>query len=347
MPHLPETIVADAEALTACCAHLDACSVIGFDTEFVGEDTYIPDLCLIQVATPNQRYLIDPMVCGPVDEFWKRIIDPKRIVVVHAAREEIRLCHVGIGAPPANLFDIQLAAGFLGMGYPVGYAALIQQVLGKRLSKAETLTDWRKRPLTKEQIRYAFDDVRHLLPIWERFSTQLAKLARLSWLEEETTTLKHRAVVENPVVEKWRKLRGIGSLEPRRLAVAREVFAWREEAAARGNRPTRTVLRDDLIVEIARRDPKKEKDLHSLRGLGRIDFGSLFAAVERGRSLPEDEWPDPIERDNDPPQVASITAILGAVLGDLCIRWSLTPNLVANPQDLRRLVREAGWFRLR
>lgn len=339
MAELPESIITDAAALAECCSHLDQCPVIGFDTEFIGEETYIPDLCLIQVATPHRLMLIDPLQVGPLDEFWKRVADPRRNVVVHAGREEIRLCRFACGELPGSLFDIQIAAGLLGLGYPLGYAALIGEVLGLRVSKGETLTNWRARPLSPSQIRYAFDDVRYLLPLWQRLSDQLNGLDRMSWLAEEITTLKHRAVVEGPAVEKWRKLRGVGTLDRKRLAMVRELYAWREAKAARVNRPSRTVLRDDLIVEIARRNPREEADLTTLRGLGRADFVGILQAIEQARVLPADEYPEAFERDNDPPQVNLVATILNAALADLCLRKRITAGIVATTADVKWLVR--------
>ncbi len=339
MTELVESMVADPEALAACCADLSACPVIGLDTEFIGEETYIPDLCLVQVATPEQLILIDPLACGPLDDFWKLIADPARTVVVHAGREEIRLCHFASGAVPGNPFDVQIAAGLLGLGYPLSYGALIFEVLGLRLTKGETLTNWRARPLTTSQVRYAYDDVRFLLPLWQALTARLTKLDRLSWLAEETAALKHRAVVEGPAVEKWRKLRGVGALDRKRLAIVREVYAWREEKAAHRNRPSRTVLRDDLIIEIARRGPTDEADLRSLRGLDKADFTGILQAVRQAQELPADEWPDAAERDNDPPQVNLTSSLLTAILTDLCSRKHLTAGIVATSQDVKWLVR--------
>jgi ribonuclease D len=339
MSELTEHVVADPAGLAECCQHIDACSVIGLDTEFIGEQTYIPDLCLIQIATPERLILIDPLSSGPLDGFWSRVVDPQRTIVVHAGREEIRLCHFASGQLPGNLFDVQIAAGLIGRGYPLGYAALIQDMLGQRLAKGETLTNWRARPLSDQQVRYAFDDVRYLLPLWQSLAKRLKELDRLGWLAEETETLKHRAVVESPAIEKWRKLRGVGSLDRRRLAVVREVYAWREEKAARVNRPARTVLRDDLIVELARRNPQRETDVQALRGLGKSDAGGILQAINLARTLPPDEWPETAERDNDPPQVGLVAAILGAVLADVCARRRITTGIAATTQDIRWLVR--------
>src|SRR5439155_4930416 len=246
------------------------------------------------------------------------------------------------GRPPGNLFDLQIAAGLVGLGYPMGHGALVHQLLKIQLAKAETLTDWSRRPLTHQQVQYAYDDVRFLLPLWRQLTKRLDKLGRAEWAAEEFATFIRRALLENPAVERWRKLRGLGSLDRKKLAVVRELFAWREEVAERQNRPARTVLRDDLIVEIARRGPQRERDLQVLRGLPRHDHTAILEAVQRGRATPPEMLPALMERDNDPPQVGLVTSFLLAVLGDLCSRWALTPGLVTTNADVKLLVR-ARW----
>jgi ribonuclease D len=340
MSDLPEEIVATPEELSACCAHLSRCPHFGFDTEFVGEDSYHPRLCLVQAAAPDRLFLIDPLSTGPLDAFWRLVVDPGRVVVVHAGREEVRLCRLGIGMTPGNLFDLQIAAGLVGMTYPLGHGPLVGQVLDVHLSKGETRTEWRDRPLTPGQIRYAFDDVRYLLPTWEKLSGRLEKMGRAEWAREEFARLARTASPEEPMAEeKWRKLRGIGSLDRRRLAAVRALFQWREETAARTNRPARTIVRDDLIVEIVRRNPKQERDLETLRGLPRRDLTAIVEAVSHAHDLPLEECPTAMERDQDPPQVLLTAGVLVAVLGDVCTRLRLAPNLVASNQDVKRLVR--------
>src|SRR5438093_1364678 len=167
MSALPEEIVSTPEQLTACCAHLASHPHFGFDTEFVGEETYHPRLCLVQAAAPDRLFLIDPLSAGPLDAFWRLVVDPGRVTIVHAGREEVRLCRLWTGQTPGNLFDLQLAAGLVGLAYPLGHGALVSYVLRLQLTKGETLTEWRDRPLTRAQIRYAIDDVRYLLPVWQ------------------------------------------------------------------------------------------------------------------------------------------------------------------------------------
>jgi ribonuclease D len=340
MPELSEEIVSTAEDLSRCCDFLASQNVIGFDTEFVGEDTYQPRLCLVQVATPTRLFLIDPLSVGRLDAFWQLLVDPARIVVVHAGREEVRLCRFGCGSPPGRLFDLQLAAGLAGFAYPLGHGTLINQLVGARVNKAETLTEWRARPLTSEQIRYAFDDVRYLLRCREKLVARLSKLNRLEWAEEEFTRLSQIAGPEDSAqVERWRKIKSLGSLDRRKLAIVRRLYQWREERAAKANRPARTVVRDDLLVEIAKRNPTKLADLQVIRGLQTREMEAILEAVCEARQLPLDECPEKAEREQDPSNLLFTANILIAVLGDLCARQRLAANLVAGNSDVRALVR--------
>lgn len=336
---MQEEIITHPQELAAFCAELAKCPHFGFDTEFVGEDTYHPSLCLVQVATPACLYLIDPLTTGPLDDFWQLVVDPARVVVVHAGREEVRLCRLWTGRTPGNLFDLQLAAGLAGWTYPLGYGALVNQVLGVQMTKGETLTEWRHRPLTSGQLRYAFDDVRYLLPVWKHLASRLEKLDRAEWAREEFARLAQNAAPEEPATERWRKLRGLGSLDRRRLAIVRALYNWREETAARTNRPTRAIVRDDLIIEIARRNPSRERDLHVVRGLPRRDLDAILQTVAEARNLPIEHCPAVCGREQDPSQGALITSVLTAVLGDVCARRSLAPNLVASTNDVKLLVR--------
>jgi ribonuclease D len=343
LPKLPEQVLTLPEQLAAFCERLTACRCFGLDTEFVGEETYHPRLCLVQVATADGLYLIDPFSVGPLDAFWKLVVDPANLVVVHAGREEVRLCHLWSGQTPGNLFDLQIAAGLVGLPYPLGHGNLVNQVLGIQIAKGETLTEWRTRPLTSGQIRYAFDDVRFLLPVWRRLSGRLEALGRLEWARAEFARLTSNATPQEPGTvtnsERWRKLRGLGTLDRRRLAVVRELFAWREETAARNNRPARTIVRDDLLVEIARRSPTRERDLHVVRGLPRRDLPAIVQVVQRARERSLEECPPATEREQDPPQVTLLSNIGSAVLADYCARHRLAPNLVATGQEIKQLAR--------
>jgi ribonuclease D len=336
---LPEQIISHPHELASCCQYLASCPRFGLDTEFVGEDTFHPRLCLVQVATPERLILIDPVTAGPLDSFWRLVVDPTRQIIVHAGREDVRLCRLWSGQAPGNLFDLQIAAALVGYAYPLGHGPLVHQVLGIQLAKGETLTEWRDRPLTQQQLRYAFDDVRHLLAVFGVLDKRLCELERQDWAREEFTRLANHAPVEDASQEKWRKLRGLGTLDRRRLAIVREVCRWREQLAEHKNRPPRTIIRDDLIVEIARRSPTRERDLAVIRGLPRTELAGILSAVERAGALPLEHCPALFEREQDPPQAALLSNVLLALLGDVCVRASLAPNVVCSTQDIRTLVR--------
>ena len=340
MPNIQEQIITRPEDLAACCHYLASRSRFGLDTEFVGEESYHPHLCLVQVATEDRLILIDPLAAGPLEAFWQLVVDPSHQVVVHAGREEARLCRLWAGQVPGNLFDLQIAAGLVGLLYPLSHAALVSQLLGTQLAKGETLTEWRDRPLTASQIRYAFDDVRYLLPLCDQLTARLEELQRTEWAREEFSRLAETAEPEEALTsERWRKLRGLGALDRRRLAVVRALYAWREETAARTNRPARSICRDDLLIEIARRNPTRPRDLQVIRGLPRRDHEAILRVVEEARAIPPHEYPALAERDQDPPQVSWVVNILLAVLGNFCISRRLAPNLVASNYDVKVLVR--------
>jgi ribonuclease D len=334
-------MIVDKSDFLALVSDLGQCREFAFDTEFVGEDTYIPVLCLIQVATRDALYLVDPIAIQDVTPFWKLVADPANTVIVHGGREEVRLCRQWSGNPPGNLIDLQITAGMLGMGFPTGMASLVQTVLGHRLSKSETLTEWRARPLTLAQRNYAYDDVRYLLEINDRLNARLAELDRLEWAREE-----HARFVEltDPEIiagreERWRKVKGSSQLDRRQLCLLRALHAWRETRAHEANRPVRTVMRDDLLVEISRRHPGRPGDLQMVRGLSKKDIDGILATVEAADAIPEDQWPEVLERDSEATHVQALSGLLQTVFMAMCAEMKLAPGLTCTMGEIRDLLR--------
>ncbi|MEX0977575.1 MAG: ribonuclease D, partial [Pirellulales bacterium] len=163
-PLAPPTAKADFDHITSdaqlreFCRELADAPAIAFDTEFVSEHTYRPQLCLIQVAAGDRMAVIDPQAVRDVTPFWEWVASPGHDTIVHSGREELLFCLAAVGRPPARLFDVQIAAGLVGYEYPAGYGSLMYKLLGTRLHKGETRTDWRRRPLSSSQISYALDD---------------------------------------------------------------------------------------------------------------------------------------------------------------------------------------------
>jgi ribonuclease D len=339
---IAEHIVDQPEALREAVAHLKDVQTIGFDTEFVGEHTFHPELCLIQVATSDRLLLIDPQSAGPLDDFWQLLSGGKVEVVVHAGREEIRQCIRATGKPPKRCFDVQIAAGLVGLSHPLGHASLVNQLLGTNLAKTETLTDWRTRPLTPQQIRYAFDDVRYLLALHKKLKDKLIKFGRLDWAVEEFERLATIAADEAPSnAERWRKVKGASSLHAKQLAMLRELYTWRRDKAEVLNRPARTLIRDELMVDLIRRDPHSAADLQGIRGMGiaRRDVDSLLAALERGKHTPSEHLPRVTEKEIDPPQMAVLIDFLQVIVGHLSLQMKISPGLICTVADLRAVVK--------
>lgn len=334
-----EHITTDRQ-LEEFCQRLTDAPSIAFDTEFVSEHTYRPELCLIQVAAGDSLAVIDPLGIKDVTPFWRLLAAPGHETLVHAGREELLFCLGATGQAPHDLFDIQIAAGLIGYEYPAGYGSLMYKLLGKRLNKGETRTDWRRRPLSSGQIEYALDDVRYLDEMATRLRNRLTELGRISWLADEMTTWQ-RDVTATRSSERWWKVSGISGLSRRSLAVVRELWRWREGEAERRDCPTRRVLRDDLIIELAKRRNGDVKQIRAIRGMERGDLQRalpvMSAAIERALAIEDDDLPQPQAREG-PSQLAVLGQFLSSALGSICRSAELAPSIVGTASDVRELV---------
>jgi len=330
-----EVVVTDARGWSACREHLAQASIVGLDTEFVGEGRHRPELCLVQIATPETLYVIDPYAVGRLEGLWELLQDPRRLVVVHAGKEDIRICQHQAQRPPARIFDIQLAAALSGLDYPLGYGKLVEELFGIAMNKDLTLSNWRQRPLTQSQLRYAFDDVRYLLPAYVLLQERLQQQQRESWAEEEFAALVQRALAEDQGPENWRRVKGIGRLDRQGLAIVKELYQWREEWSQRWNRPSRQVLSDHLLVRIARLKPHCRKELASLRGVPQNAVAEILEVIQQALALPAAACPAPTPRIHETAEVVAISQLLQIVLHEWCARHQVASNLAATAADLK------------
>ncbi len=313
---------------------------MAFDTEFVSEDNYRPDLCLLQIAAGGQLAVVDTHAVREITPFWELLATPGRETIVHAGREELRFCEAAIGKRPAQLVDIQIAAALIGLEYPAAYGTLIARLIGKTLPKGETRTDWRRRPLSESQITYALQDVLYLEQMRDILVGEIDKLGRRSWLEAEMLAWQEQ-VEEAENGERWRRVSGISGLSAKSLAIVRELWHWREEEARRRNSPVKRVLRDDLIVELAKRGTADPKRISAVRGLERGDLQrqmpKLTACIERALALPESEYPRH-QRGASLSQLTLIGQFLSTALSSICRSAQVAPSLVGTAQDIRELI---------
>ena len=332
--------ISTASALTDLCDAASSAPAIYFDTEFVSEDTYRPELCLIQVAAGSRLAIIDPYKVGSVRPFWELITAGDHATVVHAGREEFRFCWHEVAERPKNLFDVQIAAGLIGLEYPASYGKLIAKLLNKKLPKAETRTNWRQRPLTDRQLEYALLDVHYLPAIRDHLSAELERLGRMEWLQSEMATWQDD-LVESEATEKWRRVSGVSGLSNKAMIIVRELWRWREREAERLNRPPRRILRDDLIVELARRGKAELRQIKAIRGIERSGakryLEEIAATVDQALTRSHEKLPRS-SKSSVPNQVAVLGQFLNTALTSYCRSQSLAPSIVGTAQDVRDFV---------
>jgi ribonuclease D len=334
-----EHITAD-QHLRDFCETIAPASIVAYDTEFVSEDSYLPDLCLIQLAAAGHLAIVDPLEVKDLSPLWNLLTSPGRETLVHAGREEFRFIWKHTGKAPSAWFDVQIAAGLIGMEYPASYGTLSSKLIGKTISKDETRTDWRRRPLTQRQLEYALMDVADLEAIRGVLHKRLSDLGRLSWLESELADWQ-RDLVEFETGERWRRLGGIASFSPRALAAVRELSNWRDVEAERRNQPARRILRDDLLIEIAKRLTADPKRIRAVRGMERGDLQKFIpkfaAAIEKALALKDHELPH-LQRKSSRPQLNLLGQFLSTALGSICRGAQVAPSLAGTTQDVRDLI---------
>lgn len=336
------TYIDSAAGLDEACARLADVPRFALDTEFVGERTYVPVLELIQVSTGDATWLIDCRAVPALDAFFPLLLAPGIEKVLHAGQQDLDLFHSLTGAAPAPIIDTQLAAAMAGFGAQVGYAQLIERLLGETVEKSETLTDWSRRPLTKAQLAYAIDDVRHLLPACDALRGQLTARGRWGWVVEECRRLE-RSVRMLPMEpeDAWLRVRGRGSLRARGLVVLRALAAWREELAKSRNRPRASIIRDDALVEIARKAPTTVEGLRGLRAVHSRDLerqaDEVIRRIVAALDTPKDSWPQPPPAPSTAPSTG-VVELLQAVLRLRAEEAGIAPTLLATSADLHLLV---------
>lgn len=337
----PADIISEGAALASLCDHLYELGRFAFDTEFVSEDNYQPEVCLIQVATEEEVTLIDPMAGLDMKPFWRLISDEQVEVIVHAGMEDLAISFQQTGLLPTLIFDVQIAAGLMGFDYPLSLLRLVRKALNVRLHKSQTLTDWRERPLQSEQLHYAAEDVAHLPGVYRVIHDKLESLGRLTWAQEEMLRFSSPSTYESRSTQRLTKLKGKGALKRRGLAIAAGLLEVRDELAAEYNRPPRSILKDHLLIEIAQHGWTRVDQIKRLRGLNlRADaMERLVEAVRHARAQPEETWPVMQAAIEESPEEVALTSLITAVLQDFAHRNEISYQLLAVKQDVRTLVR--------
>lgn len=330
--------VSDSSAFSRLLSKLEKSRWIALDTEFVSERRFQPQLCLVQIAHEFGVSLLDPILYRNSFPFWELLAEGDHETIVHAGRGDLEFCIRETGTLPKRLFDTQLAAGFVGLEYPAGCANLIARVLNINLPNTETRTDWSRRPLNQNQLEYGLDDVRYLQPMRELIGGKLEKLNRTSWFEEDMNAWKEKTLWQfGP--NRWEKLVLNSAMERQSLAIVRELYFWREQRAEMADCPARRILRDDLIMELAKRKTYNISKIREIRDFNQSSFTPIIEpiadAVYRAMHLPIKDCPPLMDHDPNC-KMAVLGQLLYSALGTICKQNSLACNLVANPSDVRQ-----------
>jgi ribonuclease D len=337
-------LVATTPKLDQIVAEFCAADAYGLDTEFHAEGTYFPRLALIQLAIPGRVAVIDatavdlhhlePLFAGP------------GVAVTHAGGRDTEIIERACGARPAEVFDTQIAAGFLGYSTP-SLAKLVRDVLGRTLDKGQQMTDWFRRPLAPEQITYAEADVAHLLELRTVLEQRLAGRGRLQWAVEESARASRPRSPDDDIA--WWRLKGSGQLNALARARAQELAAWRERTARAADRPTSKVLPDEVIVALADRPPRSPADLprsrfFDPRKLSPATVRELIDAAARGADLPPDAVRLPPDR--LPPHLEGLASLIAAWVGQQARDLSIDTALLATRRDIEAFLQKEPDCRL-
>lgn len=323
------------------CRSLVELRRFAFDTEFIRDETFEPALCLVQVATDEGVTLIDPLELdmGP---FWDAVAAPRVVKVVHSGKEDFDVGFRTSGRLPRSVFDVQIAAGFVGLPYPMSLSRLVEHLLDRKLAKGHTLTDWSRRPLAPEQVRYAVEDVVHLLPVFEKLSRKIRTMQREAWAREEFHRFELEETYTIPPEERAIRIKGRSRLDGLGLLVLERLVAWREAWAKKKNRPIRALVRDDILVEIARRRPTERRELEILRGFPQARNAAIcdeiLALIREASNVPAAERPRPPERQEDGPMTGALLDLISAVVQCVCHEQKLAWSLLGSTQRLREVL---------
>lgn len=334
-------LISDTAALSAACDRLATHPFVTVDTEFLRETTYYPKLCLIQIASPEEAVLVDPLAPDlDLAPFFGLMVNEAVVKVFHAARQDLEIVWLLGRVLPTPLFDTQVAAMVCGYGDSVGYEQLANDLAKARIDKSSRFTDWSRRPLTEAQLSYAESDVTHLRDIYLALKADLDASGRESWVAEEMAVLTSPATYEVKPENAWLRLKG-RIRKPRELPNLMEIAAWREREAQVRDVPRQRVLKDDALMDIVQRGPRSVEALAELRsvpnGFERSRNGAeVLAAIERAAAIDPKTLPR-LERERGRPTSAAVLDLLKVLLKAVADAERVAPKIIASTDDLEAI----------
>lgn len=330
------------EKLDKLCQDLSTAKWLALDTEFLREKTYFPKFCLLQIATPELVACVDPIALVSLQPLLDILYDPSIIKVFHSARQDLEIFYHLTGKVPTPIFDTQMAAPLLGFQENPGYAMLVSSLLNINLSKAHTRADWSLRPLSEGQIKYASDDVIYLVEIYQKMMGKLTELGRTEWLAEDFAQLVSEELYQASPKDAWFRIKGWKKLTNKQLSVMQSLTEWREQTAIAENRPRNWLLRDDLVIDLARLQPETRAEMIKIRNLheGTVKrYGQVLCRIIK---TAKDRTPikaqDIAEKSKKIPHQEAILDVLTAAVRVRADENLLNPAVLANRKSLETLL---------
>lgn len=330
------------EKLQELCKSIKDAPLLILDTEFIREKTYRAKLCLIQIATDDIVACIDPIALNDITPLMDIINDKNKLKILHAARQDYEIFYDLNKQLPQPLFDSQLAASLLGYGEQIGYASLVNKILGVQLDKAHTRTDWSKRPLSEDQIRYASDDVFYLRQLYPVLKNQLAEQGREDWLDEEFDALCQPGLFITHPEDAWNKVKGINRLRPRQFAAAKNIAEWREKMAIKKDLPRRWILADDILIAAAQLLPKNISQLSTIANIKTATIEKngeiILNCVKDALALNETDLPSTTKPKRLTADQEIIADLLMTQLRLIASEQNISPANIANRKMIEKII---------
>ncbi len=338
-------VIMTTSELAEACARLAKHPFVAIDTEFLREETYWPNLCLVQMAGPDEALIVDPLAKGiDLAPLYGLMADKSTLKVFHAGRQDIEIFHVQAGLVPEPIFDTQVAAMVCGHGESVSYGNLVKRIVNVDVDKSSRFTDWSRRPLSATQLEYALADVTHLRVVYASLAAELEKTGRLSWLAEEMSVLTDPGTYRLAPEDAWRRLK-TRVKNRKAMATLVELAAWREEQAQAQNVPRPRVLRDEALYDIANRMPTETKQLDELRTLSNGFSRSARArdiveAVKRGLARDPRTVPAQPTGNAVTAEAGALVDLLRVLLKAAAAKHRVAPKMISDTGDLERIAME-------
>ncbi|HHJ80594.1 MAG TPA: ribonuclease D [Candidatus Tenderia electrophaga] len=328
--------------LEQLCQQLSQSEFVTVDTEFVREQTYYPQLALIQIADQQTIACLDPRAIDDLSALKTLFSNPAVTKVFHAAGQDMEIFYLIFGELPQPLFDTQIAATVLGQGEQIGYANLVKEILGVDLDKSHSRTNWLQRPLDPKQISYAEDDVRYLSQLYPLQLKALEAQGRSDWLAEDFANLGNPARYQSDPSTAWRKIKGLNKLKGLQLAVLQKLSAWREQQAIAKDKPRRWIAADIIMLDIAKLRPKDSQALAKIRGipanLVQRHGDKLLQCIRDAEAMPKEEWPSLPRHKRLTPAQDALVDVLSAIIKLNAQQYKITPTTLASRKELEQLV---------